>query len=682
MQICKDNRFLPESFFQKYKSADSLLSDSIQNCGAIMDIMRESPLPEPEPIRSGIVSAIFGKSASVPAVPVNLNCETTPELLREHPAREWQELCRKFPQTNVPLAVKEFPWLRRVNSRRFSIHDYRNRFRKFLEKMHPSTFIDHWGREPKAYMKIMNRYLDKVLDPDPGRRASLRELEIMDSWYVPFVRDLKFIQLKSFFLENTAECNEFIVRENPDVSPSERKRLKDKFLFYLMMHDLPGVVPADGSGEPAGISGKHSGTHSGIHPGNHPDKAGMSLLNSYSLRADWIMAYNQLLISEIVHEPGLEGVLINLILSKIPAARNAFLLLPFPLWFFLDDPRLLRLFTDDPTAVIADMMPAFRITFPMYREQTIINLRMLMNGQSLTASSSVMQEYMALHGVPRSGITNLIFASLTEKARQNLIKNRAVRFTAKVSSEPGLEISREHALSDSFIENATSAEARCYQLIIHLFDKIINDGNCGVRYLAENPADIRAGNNFRASDADPALSFQVLQKLGLWGFPLSLQRINPRYRSNIDKNAHHNLPYAAMIFTSTMMAKTASLIWVMKALTGKHITTRDNEMVKSVVNRSLAVLTRYLNDPEFWPEPHAGKAEPRKNGGKSGAKASGKGAKNTGRKSTEKCAGGSSGKAGRKNAVKGAGTAKVEQKCSVKTARKKQSGESLKVENS
>lgn len=119
MQICKDNRFLPESFFQKYKSTDSLLSDSIQNCGAIMDIVRESALPEPEPIRSGIVSAIFGKSASVPAVPVNLNCEATPELLREHPAREWQELCRKFPQTNVPLAVKEFPWLRRVNSRRF-----------------------------------------------------------------------------------------------------------------------------------------------------------------------------------------------------------------------------------------------------------------------------------------------------------------------------------------------------------------------------------------------------------------------------------------------------------------------------------------------------------------------------------------------------------------------------------
>ena len=171
----------------------------------------------------------------------------------------------------------------------------------------------------------------------------------------------------------------------------------------------------------------------------------------------------------------------------------------------------------------------------MYREQTIINLRMLMNGQSLTASSSVMQEYMALHGVPRSGITYLIFASLTEKARQNLIKNRAVRFTARVSSEPGQAISREHALTDSFIENATSAEARCYQLIIHLFDKIINDGNCGVRYLTENPADIRAGNNFRVSDADPALSFEALQKLGLCGFPLSLQRINPRYRSNIDQ---------------------------------------------------------------------------------------------------------------------------------------------------
>ena len=120
-----------------------------------------------------------------------------------------------------------------------------------------------------------------------------------------------------------------------------------------------------------------------------------------------------------------------------------------------------------------------------------------------------------------------------------------------------------------------------------------------------------------------------------------------------------------------MMAKTASLIWVMKALTGKHITTRDNEMVKSVVNRSLAVLTRYLNDPEFWPEPHAGKAEPRKNGGKSGAKASGKGAKNTGRKSTGKCTGERSGKAGRKNAVKGAGTAKEAQKSSAKTARKK-----------
>jgi hypothetical protein len=81
-------------------------------------------------------------------------------------------------------------------------------------------------------------------------------------------------------------------------------------------------------------------------------------------------------------------------------------------------------------------------------------------------------------------------------------------------------------------------------------------------------------------------------------------------------------------------------------------------MIKSVVNRSLTVLTRYLNDQEFWPEPDAQTAKPRKKAGKGTANA----------------AGGSSGKAGRKNAVKGAGTAKEAQKSSAKTARKKRMG--------
>ena len=663
MQICKDNRFLPGNFFQKYRSAESLLTDSIRNCAAIIDIMKHSPLPDSDPVQSGIVSAIFGKNASLPSVPVNLNCQTPPELLRERPELEWQKLSREVPNANIPLAVKEFPWLRKANSRRFSIGEYRNRFRKFLEKMHPSVFIDHWGREPKSYMNILNRCIDEALNPGAGQRASRRDLEIMDSWYVPFVRDLKFIQFKSFFLDNTEECNEFIERGNPDVSPAERKRLKNKFLLYLMMHDLPGAVPGDSSGELCD------------NPGDHPGNGDLSFLNSYSLRSDWIMAYNQLLISEIVHEPGLEGVLINLILSKIPAARNAFLLLPFPLWFFLDDPRLLRLFTEDPAIVISEMLEDLRITFPMYREQTIINLRMLMNGQSLTAGADVLKEYMALHGVPRSGITNLVFASLTEKARQNLIKNRAVRFTARVSSAPGLEISREHVLSDSFIKNATAAESRCYQLTIHLFDKVINDGRCSARYRAEEQSDTRSGNNSRDSDRDPGTSLAALKKPGLSAFPLIPKRINPRFRSNIDRKAHHNLPYAAMIFTSTMMAKTVSLIWVMKMLTGKHITSRDHDMIKSVVNRSLTVLTRYLNDQELWPEPDAQTAKPRKKAGKGTAKASGKGTSKTGRKSTAKAAEKSSGKASRKSTAKATGTAKGAQKSSAKISRKKSAGD-------
>ena len=643
MQICKDNRFLPESFFQKYNSANSLLTDSIKNCCAIMDIVKQCPLPDSQPIQSGIVSTIFGKTAAMPDIPVNLNCKTPPELLQERPELAWEQLSQKFPQADIPGAVKEFPWLRRVNSQKFSITDYRNRFRKFLEKMHPSSFIDHWGREPKVYVNILNRYMDSMLDPDPAQRPSLRDLEIMDSWYVPFVQDQKFIQLKSFFLDNTEECNEFIEHENPDISPSEKKRLKDKFLLYLMMHDLPGVVPGDSYGNDT------------YNPGAHPENASLSFLNSYSLRSDWIMAYNQLLISEIVHEPGLEGILINLILSKIPAARNAFLLLPFPLWFFLDDPRLLRLFTEDPANVITEMLPDIRITFPMYREQTIINLRMLMNGQSLTAGTSVIQEYMALHGVPRPEITHLIFESLTEKARQNLIRNRAVKVTARVSSVPGLAINREHVLSDSFIENATIADTRCYQLTINLFNRIINDGDYSTKYLTESLFGTEAGNNFQGSDENTALSFETIKTLGLLAFPLFLQRVNPRFRSNINKKAHHNLPYAAMLFTSTMMAKTVRLIWVMKMLTGKHITTRDHDMIKSVVNRSLAVLTRYLNDQDFWPEPHAKKAKPQKKGGKGGAKASGKGTKNSGRKS----------------AAKRSGTAKAGQKSSAKTTRKK-----------
>ena len=528
----------PKHLIKTIPSRESMIIDQIKTCSIIMNLpgqINQTPAAEN-------LLLPFRENTSLSA---HNSSDTASGSLPQDSILEWDHLEKYLSKIKISALIADFPWLRKVNSPRFCIGEFRRRFRSFLIKMHPSAFIRHWGDEPKAYMKSLNSFLDSTIQSFKSPESLARNLAILNDWYSEYIEDLNFLEFKSFFMENAPECNEFIESSNPFISREERSLLKKTLISYLRKH-VPG-----GADTP-----ENSGTR----------------------RADWIMAYNNMVISMIAREPGLEGVLVNLIIGRIPAARHVFTLLPFPIWGFLNDIRLLRLFTvRNPADIIGDMIKDLDISFPQYREHSIINLNLF--GSENTGALNSLLEFMSDRGVPRACATDLVYSSCKPRARHNHIRNRTITREVPAESPP----TREHVLSDSFLNRATAHEISYYCLAIDILRKIIGAEQ------SITPESRRDSCGKNSGKLNPAR------------FPLSLKSIPLRTRRNIDPSGHHNMPFSAILFTCSMMTKVANLDWAIKTLTRKDVTCREKALMTGIVNRTVGVLQRHLNDQNFRP---------------------------------------------------------------------------------
>ena len=549
---------IPDNCIINPQSKESMLMEHVQTCNIIMNI----PGPGVKPVTSDPGTDGYGEKLS-----------GTDTVL------EWNYLEQSLGGGSIKPLIAGFPWLRRLNSSRFSIEEFNRRFRCFLIRTHPSTIMRHWGCESKKEMNVLNSLIDEILDLEKYRVNSESDLGTLNRWYSKYIRELNYVEFRSFFMKDAPLSDENIETSHPRIPRKERHFIKKTFLDYL-------------------------GNFSNLL------QNGFRSPNSTARDTEWLMAYNSMVIDLIFNEPGLEGILINLIIRMIPAARHIFTMLPFPVWSFLNDPRLLRLITaENPVEIIADMIQDVDIVFPQYREQCIINLN-LCHPENTVALDSLL-DYMSTHGVPRSCATELVFSSFSSRARHYHIRNR----TVSRGAQNRIPASREHVLAESFIKRATEQEFCCYRLAIEIFRKIIRSEEYDSEYVEDD------------FDENFGMYRNRGGKLNPGRFQIPLNNIPPRTRKNIDPQGHHNMPYTAMIFTSTLMSKIVNVWWAVKQVNGKELSCRETALMTGIVNRTLNVLQRYLNDQTFRPVPDiaaSGKESRRKSGDRKDCGASSK----------------------------------------------------------